>query len=241
MRQRTVLAVDDALKAVVDLLKQQQVYEDTYVVVTSDHGLAFGRKPAKEFPYEGANRIPLIVKGPGVQAGTTVHQMVNQADLAPTVLAWLSAPAMAVDGRSFAPLLGGTPPPVWRQAMRITHEHMGSAPLVPSWQGVRTTRYAYFKFQGGAAQLYDMAQDPGDKRNIAGKSLAGAEARRADRPARGLQRRGLPQPRGPGREVTLAGRGRSARAATPASRVPRRPSTAHGKPERGRDAPARSG
>ena len=133
---------------------------------------AFGRKRAKGIPYEGAIRIPLIVKGPGVQAGTTVHQMVNQADLAPTVLAWLGAPAMAVDGRSFAPLLGGSPPAVWRQAMRITHEHMGSAPLVPSWQGVRTTRYAYFKFQGGAAQLYDMAQDPGQKRNIAAANPA---------------------------------------------------------------------
>ena len=41
--------------------------------------------------------------------------------------------------------------------MPITHERMGSAPGVPSWRGVRTTRYAYWKFQGGGAELYDMA------------------------------------------------------------------------------------
>src|SRR5207245_127966 len=82
------------------------------------------------------------------------------ADLAPTFLAWMGAPAMGADGRSLDPLLRGSGGS-WRQAMPITHERMGSAPNVPTWQGVRTTRYAYWKYQGGAAQLYDMTQDPG--------------------------------------------------------------------------------
>jgi arylsulfatase A-like enzyme len=168
IRQRTLMAVDDALKAVVGLLKQTGQYDDTYIVVTSDQGLATGRRPAKGVPFEGSIRVPLVIKGPSVKAGVTLHQIVNHADLAPTFLDWMGAPAMDVDGRSLAPLLGGSPPAAWRQAMPITHAAMGSAPDVPSWQGVRTTRYAYWKYQGGATELYDMMLDPDQRHNIAG-------------------------------------------------------------------------
>jgi arylsulfatase A-like enzyme len=172
LRQRTLLAVDDALKAIVGQLKQQGLYNSTYVVVTSDQGLAFGHKPSKGVPYEGSINVPLVIRGPGVEAGAILHQLVSLADLAPTLLDWMGAPAMETDGRSLAPLLGGSPPAVWRQAVPITHERMSSAPEVPSWRGVRTAQYAYWKFAGGGTELYDMTQDPGQKRNIAGTNPA---------------------------------------------------------------------
>ena len=173
VRQRTLLAVDDALSAIIELLKRTGRYDDTYLVVTSDQGLAFGRNPSKGVPYEGSINVPLVIKGPGVKAGVTLHEIADLADLAPTFLDWMGAPPMAADGRSLAPLLRGSGAPVgWRQAMGITHERMGSAPGVPSWRGVRTTRYAYWKFQGGGAELYDMAHDADQRRNIAGDDPA---------------------------------------------------------------------
>jgi N-acetylglucosamine-6-sulfatase len=169
VRQRTLLAVDDALSAIIELLKRTGRYDDTYLVVTSDQGLAFGRNPSKGVPYEGSINVPLVIKGPGVKAGVTLHEIADLADLAPTFLDWMGAPPMAADGRSLAPLLRGSGDLArWRQAMGITHQRMGSAPGVPSWQGVRTTQYAYWKFQGGATELYDMVQDPGQRHNIAG-------------------------------------------------------------------------
>ena len=69
--------------------------------------------------------------------------------------------------RSLDPLLRGSGGD-WQQAMPITHEQMSSAPNVPTWQGVRTTQYAYVKFQGGGTEVYNMAQDPGQTHNIAG-------------------------------------------------------------------------
>ena len=171
-RQNTLVAVDDALAAIVAQLKRQGAYDDTYLVVTSDQGLAFGRNPAKGVPYEGSIRVPLVVKGPGVKAGVVLHQLVNLADLAPTFLDWMGAPPMDVDGRSLAPLLRGSAPAGWRQATPITHERMASAPGVPSWRGVRTTRYAYWTFEGGGTELYDMARDVNQRRNIAGDNPA---------------------------------------------------------------------
>ena len=122
-------------------------------------------------PREGSINVPLVIRGPGVRAGATLHQLVDLADLAPTFLDWMGAPARGMDGRSLAPLLRGSGGG-WRQAVPITHERMGSAPGVPSWQGVRTTRYAYWKYQGGGTELYDMTQDPGQKHNIAGANPA---------------------------------------------------------------------
>jgi arylsulfatase A-like enzyme len=107
LRQRTLLAVDDALAAIVRQLKRSGRYDDTYLVVTSDQGLAFGADPSKAVPREGSINVPLIVRGPGVKAGVTLHQLVDHADLAPTILDWTGAPPMTADGRSLAPLLRG--------------------------------------------------------------------------------------------------------------------------------------
>jgi hypothetical protein len=90
-RERTLLAVDDALKAIIDTLRTTSQLDKTYVVLTSDHGLSSrsGSKP-KGVPYEGSIRVPLVVRGPGVPAGTTVPHLTNLADLAPTFLDWLN-------------------------------------------------------------------------------------------------------------------------------------------------------
>jgi N-acetylglucosamine-6-sulfatase len=137
-------------------------------VATSDQGLAPGSHyGAKGVPYERSIRVPLIIAGPGVRAGVTRHELVDNADLAPTFADWMGTSAIAPDGRSLAPLLGGGGGS-WRHAVPITHRAMSSAPNVPSWDGVRTDQYMYVKYQGGGVEVYDLQADPGEKRNIAG-------------------------------------------------------------------------
>ena len=51
--------------------------------------------------------MPLIIRGPGVQAGVTVEQMAVNIDLAPTMPRWGRAtPDRVMDGQSLTPLLG---------------------------------------------------------------------------------------------------------------------------------------
>ena len=71
----------------------------------------------KKTPYEEDIGVPLMVRGPGVPAGAVRQQLVINNDLAPTIaeLAGASTPAF-VDGNSFAPLLGSSPPSSWRTA-----------------------------------------------------------------------------------------------------------------------------
>jgi N-acetylglucosamine-6-sulfatase len=167
-RAGTLKAVDDAMAAIVRQLKADGRYAQTYFVATSDQGLAPGSHyGAKGVPYERSIRVPLIIAGPGVRAGVTRHELVDNADLAPTFADWMGTSAIAPDGRSLAPLLGGGGGS-WRHVVPITHRAMSSAPNVPSWDGVRTDQYMYVKYQGGGVEVYDLQADPGEKRNIAG-------------------------------------------------------------------------
>ncbi len=88
-----VSRLDDALGAFFAELREGGLYEEALIVVTADHGEAFFENP--DLPlyydhhgaYEPAVRIPLIVKRPGGQAGRRFGHLVEQAEIAPTVLA----------------------------------------------------------------------------------------------------------------------------------------------------------
>ncbi|HEU5434438.1 MAG TPA: sulfatase, partial [Thermomicrobiales bacterium] len=125
-RLRSLLAVDDLLRKLVDLLQAQGRLADTCIAFTSDNGFQLGehRLPlGKQTAYEESIRVPLIVRGPGVPQGKTVDQLTLNSDLAPTFAAWAAASAPDfVDGRSLLPLFDETPPAGWRDAILIEDE-----------------------------------------------------------------------------------------------------------------------
>jgi arylsulfatase A-like enzyme len=132
---RSLLAVDDLIRTLVDTLQAHGRLEDTYIVFTSDNGFQLGehRLPlGKLTAYDESIRVPLIVRGPGVPTGKTVDQLTLNSDLAPTFAAWAEADAPEfVDGRSLQPLFAPTPPATWRQAVLIEdapHIHAGATP-----------------------------------------------------------------------------------------------------------------
>jgi len=76
---------DKALGALVAALKSTGHYENTLIVFTADHGMAF--PGAKTTVYEAGLRVPLVVKMPGVdKAGIVNDAMISHADLTPTLL-----------------------------------------------------------------------------------------------------------------------------------------------------------
>ena len=123
---RSMVAVDEAVRAVHGALTQTGLLTKTYIIFTSDNGDLFGQHrlyDAKQLAYEESIRVPLLIRGPGVRTGYVdrSHLVVN-ADLAPTILrlAGLAAPSGA-DGRSFRPLLIKDVPldKPWRQALPL--------------------------------------------------------------------------------------------------------------------------
>src|SRR5713101_3470201 len=98
---------------------------NTYFVFSSDNGYHMGEHrliPGKMTAYDTDIYVPLIVTGPGVPAGRTVEEIVQNIDLCPTFteLGFAAAPA-SVDGRSLASLMRGDKVEGWRTVAMVEH------------------------------------------------------------------------------------------------------------------------
>ncbi len=128
--------------------------------------------------YEGLLRVPMIVKGPGVPAGKVVRDPVSTLDLGPTFCDWGKAdPLLAQHGASLRPMIEGG-------AGRDFA--LNEWDLLPGRTGVRlslrTVRTRDHKLTvdliSGAGEMYDLAADPGEARNLFGDPAhAGLQAR----------------------------------------------------------------
>lgn len=100
--------VDKYAGRILERLDALGLAEDTVVVYSSDHGDMMGehRLLAKAMPFDGASRVPLLIRAPGLPAGR-VATPVSQIDVVPTVLDLLGfAPPPSAQGASLRPLLG---------------------------------------------------------------------------------------------------------------------------------------
>jgi N-acetylglucosamine-6-sulfatase len=179
-RVQSLQAVDEAVGAIIDLLKQQRELNNTYIVFTSDNGLNMGehRWTKKVAPYDESIGVPLLVRGPGVDndglKGAVRNHIVTNNDLAPTFASMgqieQDVPDF-VDGKSFMPLLGPTPPATadWRSATLIERLYQPAwTPGTPSrpdkdmppYVAVRTANQLYVKYKSGESELYNLSRDP---------------------------------------------------------------------------------
>lgn len=173
-RLRSLQAVDEAVRTIYTTIKNAGRLDDTYLIFTSDNGYHLGqhRLPAgKQLAYEEDIRLPLLIRGPGIAAGRVdSRHLVNNTDLAPTLaaLAGVAVPT-AVDGRSLKPLLSGTAPATWRQALPLARWRIPSAASDPwpEFRGTRTDRYTWVEWADGSRELYDNRTDPYQLANLA--------------------------------------------------------------------------
>jgi len=165
----TLLAVDDSVGRVMGLLRERALLDSTIVMFMGDNGFAFGEHGLidKRTAYESSMRVPLVMAGGGLPAGTSVDEVVANIDIAPTVLeaAGLTPPAM--DGRSFLPLLRGERIP-WRDTLLYEYYWERNFPQTPAMHAVRGARYKYIRYYGiwDTDELYDLRADPHETRNL---------------------------------------------------------------------------
>lgn len=187
-----IASVDESVGRILDLLDELKLAENTVVVFASDNGGVGGYtregikqggdvtdnaplRSGKGSLYEGGTRVPLIVRWPGVtQAGSTCAVPTIHVDLPATFLEMAQAPApdQPRDGESLVALLKDPAASLNRTAI---YQHMpgylGSGK--DSW---RTTPVGVIQegdwklmefFEDGRLELYDLATDLGETKNLA--------------------------------------------------------------------------
>jgi len=172
-RAEMLLSVDEGLGRILSVLAERGVLDETALIFTSDNGFFFGEHGLsieRRLPYEEAVRSPLLIRYPPlVAAGARVEPLVSSVDLAPTILE-LAGVAVSdrIQGRSLVPLLAGNPVD-WRESLLIefyTYENPMPWLLDMDYRAIRTQRYKYIHWLKHPPELYDLAADPYETRNL---------------------------------------------------------------------------
>jgi len=169
----TVHGLDENIGRVLDHLDRTGLSKSTLVIYMGDNGFALGEHGFydKRDAFEESIRIPMLAWAPGmIEAGTTIEPMVQNIDMAPTILdvAGIQPPAEAAfDGRSFLPLLLGRKTP-WRDHILYEYYWEWNFPATPTTFAIRTDRYKYIYYHGiwDHDGFYDLRTDPHERHNL---------------------------------------------------------------------------
>ena len=169
--------VDDQFGMLVATLRQAALDANTVIVVIADHGDMLGERGLwyKMNFYEPACRIPLIVHAPGRFAPRRVAASASLLDLLPTLaeIAGEGTPpsyAAPLDGRSLLEDLEGG-----RRAGEVIGEYLAEGAIAPMVM-IRRGAYKFVHSPVDPDQLYDVAADPTEVRNLAARPEGAALA-----------------------------------------------------------------
>ena len=162
---------DEIIGRFVKYLKAHQLYDQSTIILVSDHGEGLGDHGEQGhglFVYDDALRVPLIVKqAAGEGAGRRVNDPVQHIDLVPTILDLAKAPVPGnLRGRSLKPLLDGTdhlPERLIYGESLFARYRFGWSELMSVTDG----RYRYVR--APREELYDLQLDPDERSNIAAR------------------------------------------------------------------------
>ena len=181
---RVVASIDDNTGRLLDYLDTEGVANRTIVIYTSDQGFFLGDHGwyDKRFMYEESLRMPCMVRYPDrVAPGSVGDRIVTNVDFAPTLLDYAGVDVPGdMQGYSFRPLLEGTEPEEWQDAVYYRYWMHKAHHNVYAHYGIRTERYKLIYYyadalgQEGAIdepcrpewELFDLRTDPLEMRNV---------------------------------------------------------------------------
>jgi len=192
----TVRKLDWGVGQVLAALEEAGLAENTLVISTTDHGIAFPKMKCDL--YDGGIGVHMVIRGPGgFTGGKVCDAMISQVDLFPSLCDLLQIPhPQWLEGRSFLPVLRGEVQEINDAVFAEVNYHASYEPK----RAVRTKRWKYIRRFGRyhhtvlpncddgptktlwvengwgkmvlpTEELYDLMFDPNESNNLAGDPL----------------------------------------------------------------------
>ncbi|MFA4943766.1 MAG: sulfatase-like hydrolase/transferase [Lentisphaeria bacterium] len=158
-------SIDAQVGRLIAELKRRELYDDTVIIFSTDHGDSQGCHGGIENKsyhlYEETVHIPLLVK-PAMRdaASFEVQQLVQTCDIHSTILDLAGLPretAEAAHGRSLVPLLHRETPP-WRDC--VVSEGLSASAALCTHRMIRKGDWKYVFYASGTDELYNLRADP---------------------------------------------------------------------------------
>ena len=157
--------IDIQVGRVLEKLKAMGELENTYIIYTADHGMAIGRHglQGKQNLYEHTWRVPFIVKGPGIKAGTRALGNIYLLDVLATLcdLTGVKSPE-SNEGKSFKSVLVGK-----QSTVRDVLYGVYNGGTKPGMRCVKKGDWKLIKYdvlngEVRETQLFNLAQNPNE-------------------------------------------------------------------------------
>jgi len=174
--------LDAELGRLLAFLEERGSFEDTLVIITSDHGEEFmehGRLSHFLTTHQQSLHVPLLMRGPGIPAGVRVDAPVSLVDLAPTLLGFAGLPDREnLEGLDLAPLLKGAGDAAFRQRYLYGEasgglQHERSMPgIYPIFRSVRQGPFKVIEERIGEDirySLFDVVKDPAEGTDLSAR------------------------------------------------------------------------
>jgi arylsulfatase A-like enzyme len=171
---------DDHVGRFLNWLKDNQLYDDSLIVVTADHGESFSHGYGGHggaLLHNDVIHIPLIIKEPHQRSGQRLDSTAEQIDLTPTILDLANIkPEGNLEGKSLKPILRGEVQQFDRPVFSMTFE-MNSrfGPLRTGTVSMIDSNWKYTSYRGYRTsaslpllldELFDLSVDPSERNNM---------------------------------------------------------------------------
>jgi arylsulfatase A-like enzyme len=191
-----IACIDDRIRDLVEFLKSKKLYDDTFIIITADHGENFGEHRLAYHLfclYDTLIRVPLIFHAPALFSGPVrVPHLVSLTDVLPTLLDILNiepSEPQEIDGRSLLPFNGVAyhpyifsefDRPTW-MLKNLTARFPGSdfSHLDRGLKCIRTSEYKLIVGSDGREELYHLSSDPDESKNVINEKIQEANMLRA--------------------------------------------------------------
>ncbi len=170
-------ASDEAIGRIIQNLKSLDLWENTIVVFSADHGEMMGahgiKTYTKQLAWDESIKVPFLISYPAMNKnkGAVVNAPINTPDILPSLLglADIEIPS-SIEGEDISSLIKAPDPDADRDALVMNICPFTREYKYPEYRAVRTNKYTYAKTLEGADKLFDNENDPYQMNNLVGQA-----------------------------------------------------------------------